>query len=153
MNDLYEVHKIEGGDVLVWLDKSGDSIWIRTSEPYNSWAEIDDVEAVRLAEIMISLVRARRGEPVGPSGPSCITEGDKGFGRYYELPDRKIVFHDEDGNPVLMQTKYPGNVPIQLTLQEAFDFAEKLIAITRESIEENNEWVRRITSAREASEE
>ena len=61
MSDLYEVHKIEDGDVLVWLDKNGDCIWIRTNEPYNDPVEMGDKEAARLANILINLVRARWG--------------------------------------------------------------------------------------------
>ncbi len=148
MNDLYEVHEIESGDILVWLDKSGDCVWIKTCEPYNSWAEMSDKEAVRLANILISLAQSRRCDPITTHGTSCITKGDKGSGRYYELPDSKVIIHEE-GCPVIIQTKYPDNVPIQLTLQEAFEFGRKLIDITRKSIEEHNEWMRNDTFAQE----
>jgi hypothetical protein len=152
MSDLHAVHEIEGGDVLVWLDKNGDYIWVRTNEPYNDPVEIRDVAAVPLANILINMVQSRQGEPGGPPRPSCITEGDKGFGKYYGLPDRKIVFWDLDGHPVMIQTKYPDNVPIRLSFQEAFEFAGKLIDITREGVEERNEWIRQATIAQEASE-
>ena len=154
MSDLYEVHKIEDGDVLVWLDKNGDCIWIRTNEPYNDPVEMGDKEAARLANILINLVRARWGGGLGgPSGRSCITEGDKGLGRYYELPYRKIIFWDLDGCPVMIQTKYQNNVAISLSFQEAFEFAGKLIDITRESIEERNEWIRQNIIAKDVADD
>ncbi len=153
MNTVNDVHQLKCGSASVWLDNNGESIWIKTNDPYDTAIEIENVQAAQMAEILISLVRSRRGDPVAPPGPSCITEADLGYGPYYNLPDDKIVFWDRNGGPVFVQTKYPNNVPIQLTLQEALEFGEKLIEITRESIRAERERIRNELLAQENPEE
>jgi hypothetical protein len=131
MNNIYEVRELRCKSILVWLDQSGDRIWIRTNEPYSSAVEIEDAQAIQLADILVDLVRARRGELNRPLAPTCVTEGDKGFGVFYELPNEKVVFWGKGGGPLFIETKYPDNVPICLSFQEALEFAEKLIAIAQ----------------------
>ncbi len=134
MNNTHDVYQLRCKSILVWLEKSGDCIGMRTNEPYNSAVEIEDAQAIQLANILISLVRLHRDKPIVPTAHSCIAKRDKGFGTFYELPDERIVFWGEGGGrPLFIETKYPDNVPIYLSFQEALDFAEKLIAVAGES--------------------
>jgi hypothetical protein len=132
MSNIYEVHYLRCKSVLVWLDQKEDMIWIKTNEPYNSAVEIEDVQAIQLAHILVSLVRTRRGDLNASFGPTGIAEGDKGFGIFYELPDEKVVFWGKGGGSLFIEMKYPDNMPIGLSFQEALDFAEKRIAIAQE---------------------
>ncbi len=50
------VHKLSGGDVLVWLDPDG-GICIKTVEPHGDPVELSDQDALELARLLTQLVQ------------------------------------------------------------------------------------------------
>ncbi len=50
------VHKLSGGDVLVWLDPDG-GICIKTVEPHGDPVELSDQDALELARLLTHLAR------------------------------------------------------------------------------------------------
>jgi hypothetical protein len=54
------VHKLAGGDVVVWLEESG-AICIKTKDKFNDPVELAEHEALALADLLVRLVKETRG--------------------------------------------------------------------------------------------
>jgi hypothetical protein len=60
MNSESIIHKLAGGDILVWLDESG-AICIKTKDKFNDPVELAEHEALALADLLMRLVKETRG--------------------------------------------------------------------------------------------
>ncbi len=54
------VHKLAGGDVVVWVDDGG-AICIKTKDKFNDPVELAEHEALDLANLLLRLVEEAKG--------------------------------------------------------------------------------------------
>lgn len=60
MSSEATVHKIAGGDVVVWVDDGG-AICIKTTDKFNDPVELAEHEALALAHLLLQLVKETKG--------------------------------------------------------------------------------------------